>query len=97
MEQEVWILFFVFWVRAGPRRCLLLLLRARSSLQVSVLLVRHFLLQQDVHRDDPAVVELSVQHHLLLLHLRLRFHHLQRGVVMVTVLHRVQLICQVLL
>lgn len=68
------------------------------SLQVGVLLMRHVLLQEVVYGDDPAVVaELAVQGHLLLLHLRLHLHHLQRGVVMVTVLHRVQLLRQVLL
>lgn len=62
-----------------------------------VLLVSYVLLQQVVDGDDPAVVELSVQRHLLLLHLRLHLHHLQRGVVVVAVLHRVQLLRQVLL
>lgn len=64
---------------------------------MSVLLVRYVLLQQVVDGDNPAVVELSVQHHLLLLHLWLHLHHLQCGVVVVAVLHRVQLLCQVLL
>lgn len=75
----------------------LVLLRPCSSLQVGVLLVRYVLLQEVVDGDDPAVVELAVQRHLFLLHLWLHLHHLQRGVVMVTVLHRVQLLRQVLL
>lgn len=45
------------------------------GLQVSVLLVRHVVLHQVVHGDNPAVVELPVQRHLLLLHFRLRLHH----------------------
>lgn len=69
----------------------------RVPLQVSVLLVGYVLLQQVVDGDDPAVVELSVHRHLLLLHLRLHLHHLQRGVIVVAVLHRVQLLRQVLL
>lgn len=68
-----------------------------SSLQVSVLLAGDALLQQVVYGDDPAVVEISVQRHLLLLHLRMNLHHLQRRVIVVSVLHRVQLLRQVLL
>lgn len=67
-----------------------------QPLQVSVLLVGHVPLHV-LHGDDPAVDELPVQRRLLLLHLRLRLHHVQRGVVMVAVLHRGQLLRQVLL
>lgn len=45
------------------------------GLQVSVFLVRHVVLHQVVHGDDPAVVELPVQRHLLLLHFWLHLHH----------------------
>lgn len=67
-----------------------------QPLQVSVLLVGHVPLHV-LHGDDPAVDELPVQRRLLLLHLRLHLHHVQRGVVMVAVLHRGQLLRQVLL
>lgn len=59
------------------------------SLKVGVLLIRDVLHHHVVDGDDPTVIELPVEHHLLLLHLRLRLHHLQCGVVMVAVLHRV--------
>lgn len=102
IEQEVWILLFVLvWLGLARSCCCLLLLFLLlcpcPSLQVRVLLVGYVLLQQVVDGDDPAVVELSVERHLLLLHLRLHLHHLQRWVVVVTVLHRVQLLRQVLL
>lgn len=67
-----------------------------QPLQVRVLLVGYVPLHV-LHGDDPAVDELPVQRRLLLLHLRLRLHHVQRGVVMVAVLHRGQLLRQVLL
>lgn len=43
--------------------------------QVCVLLIRNVIFQKVVDGNDPAVVELSVQGHLLLLHLRLDLHH----------------------
>lgn len=92
-------LFFVVVVEVlenffSPGQCLS---SARlQPLQVRVLLVGYVPLHV-LHGDDPAVDELPVQRRLLLLHLRLRLHHVQRGVVMVAVLHRGQLLRQVLL
>lgn len=61
-----------------------------------VLLFLQVFLHDGVERDDPAVAQLPVEVHLLLLHLRAGLHHLQRGVVVVAVLHRLQLLRQAL-
>lgn len=89
----------LLWLeQARSCHCLcLLFLCPCSCLQVGVLLIRHVLLQEVIDGDNPAVIELSFQCHLLLLHLRLHLHHLKCGVVMVTILHCVQLLSQVLL
>lgn len=62
-----------------------------------VLLFLQVFLHDGVERDDPAVAQLAVEVHLLLLHFRAGLHHLQRGVVVVAVLHRLQLLRQALL
>lgn len=59
-----------------------------------VLLFLQVFLHDGVERDDPAVAQLAVEVHLLLLHFRAGLHHLQRGVVVVAVLHRLQLLRQ---
>ncbi len=67
------------------------------ALQVCIFFINDVLFQQVVDGDDPAVVELPVQCQFLLLHLWLYLHHLQCGIVMITVLHCLELFCQVLL
>lgn len=82
-------------------KCVSSLFLSSSSSQVRVLLVGTVLLQKVVDGDDPAVVEVSAaiihtqRELLLLLHVHAHLHHLQRGVVVVTVLHRLQLLRQV--
>lgn len=62
-----------------------------------VLLFLQVLLHERVERNDPAVPQLTVEVHLLLLHFGGGLHHLQRGVVVVAILHGLQLLGQALL
>lgn len=66
-------------------------------LQVCIFFINYVVFQQVVDGDDPAVIELPVQCPFLLLHLWLYLHHLQCGIVMITILHCLELFCQVLL
>lgn len=59
-----------------------------------VLLFLQVLLHERVERNDPAVPQLTVEVHLLLLHFGGGLHHLQRGVVVVAILHGLQLLGQ---
>lgn len=59
-----------------------------------VLLFLQVLLHEGVQRNDPAVPQLTIEVHLLLLHFRGGLHHLQRGVVVVAILHGLHLLGQ---
>lgn len=87
----VWLLLTTSVVSERTRE-----LMGLYTLQVCVLFIRYVVFGE-VKRHNPIVVKLSIQCQLLLLHLWLHLHNLQCGVVMVTILYRLQLFGQVLL